>query len=186
MKTSKIISTFAVLFFIVATVTASTSGEIIKTLKSKSLSHITTGSSLVRLSESYNQSLLLENVSESMIHNDYSYLKFNVSDYSRDGVTNVKENIASDNNENSYNYLKFDVTGYENAGSDFNETMELPNLDIEYLKFDVNNFIDANEINPDQISELPVNEFNYLKFDINKYSASISFTPDFGEMPSNK
>ena len=46
--------------------------------------------------------------------------------------------------------------------------MELPAAnEFDYLRFDVNNFIDSN---PVEINELPANEYDYLRFDVNKFA----------------
>jgi hypothetical protein len=137
MKTSKIISTLAVLFFLVSAVTASTSGEIIKTLKSKSLNHITVSSSHGALSSNY-QSLVSDNVSESMLNTDYSYLKFDVTSF---------KNVESESNETmelpnlDIEYLRFDATNYMDS-NEINQVQisELPVNEYGYLMFDVNKY----------------------------------------------
>jgi hypothetical protein len=69
--------------------------------------------------------------------------------------------------EISFDYLKFDVNKY----IDNNEPiiLDLPASDFNYLRFDVNDYIQET---PVSIEELPEGEFDYLKFDVNQYIKS--------------
>ncbi len=70
--------------------------------------------------------------------------------------------------ETEYSYLRFDVDNYINANE--SEAIELPVAnEFGYFRFDVNNFTDSN---PESMTELPVNEFDYLRFDVNNFAAS--------------
>jgi hypothetical protein len=76
----------------------------------------------------------------------------------------------------SVEYLRFDVNNYI---GDESEISELPaENDFDYLRFDVDKF--TLESTTD-LTEMPVNEFDYLRFDINKYS--VSATSESDEMP---
>jgi hypothetical protein len=70
--------------------------------------------------------------------------------------------------EKDYSYLRFDVDNYLNANE--SEAIELPVANgFEYLRFDVNNFADSN---PESMNDLPLNEFDYLRFDVNNYTTT--------------
>lgn len=75
---------------------------------------------------------------------DYSYLKFDVSEY-----------IAAD------------------ASFEAEVAMpEPPVSDFSYLKFDVNEYMSNSEFSDSEaieLPELPANEFSYLRFDVNDY-----------------
>jgi len=126
-----------------------------------------------------------ELVTPSTSSEDFSYLKFNVADYTEteDVISDspielpvdeydysyLKFNVA-DYMEGEFDYLKFDVSKFtDNSNLNSYETIELPVTNIEYLKFDVNNFMDSSETGSDEISELPADEFEYLKFDVNEF-----------------
>ncbi len=98
---------------------------------------------------------------------DYSYLKFNVSDYiAMDANLDVYD-VLHENPVSDYSYLKFDVNEYTN-NSEFTdtETIELPVNEFAYLRFDVNDYYTAGEI---ETIETIVDVFSYLKFDVNSY-----------------
>jgi len=70
--------------------------------------------------------------------------------------------------EKDYSYLRFDVDNYINANE--SEAIELPVAnEFEYLRFDVNNFTESNT---DSMSDLPLNEFDYLRFDVNNFAVT--------------
>ena len=74
----------------------------------------------------------------------------------------------SNNAESDFNYLRFDLTkfGSEPAAD------ELPASAMDYVRFDVNNFIDANKT---AIGELPLDvDYRYLRFDVNKFIETIN------------
>jgi len=67
------------------------------------------------------------------------------------------------NSENEFNYLRFDVNKFINES----EISIASGFNMYYLHFNVNNFIDLNET---EISEMPsMVEFGYLYFDVNVY-----------------
>ena len=89
---------------------------------------------------------------------DFSYLKFNVSDF--ESTEPVQEEMP----ENiDYSYLKFKVTGNDGTEPEIGALPE--EQDFSYLKFDVNNYVAS--ANSQQ--ELPSADFGYLKFDVQKY-----------------
>jgi len=70
--------------------------------------------------------------------------------------------------ESEYNYLRFDVDNYINTNE--SEAIELPVAnDFEYLRFDANNFTESI---PESLTDLPVNDFDYLRFDVNNFTAT--------------
>ena len=90
--------------------------------------------------------------------NDFSYLRFDVNDYSN-------ENAEIELPIISFDYLRFDVNNYVESNS--SELLELPlDSNLDYLRFDVNKFVRNNSNDQD---EMPVNEFNYLRFDVNNF-----------------
>jgi len=113
---------------------------------------------------------------------DYSYLKFDVSDYiaadaNLDVYNEMPEIPVSD-----YSYLKFDVNEYSN-NSEFtdSEAIELPVNEFAYLHFDVSDYYTAGEIETITTGE---NEFSYLKFDVNSYyTPSVEDTESTYELP---
>jgi hypothetical protein len=101
---------------------------------------------------------------------DYSYLKFNISDYTNSELTG-SEIIELPVNENNNSTSIADASVCE----------------FEYLRFDVNYYISNSATEMDEIGELPSepeNEFGYLKFDVTKYysPAALSFDQPF-ELP---
>jgi hypothetical protein len=188
MKTSKLVSAFAISFFIIATVTASASGEVIKILKSKSEKYYPLRSSIITISASVKQrpaqkGNFIANPFESSSDKDLSYLKFNVGDYTIDGVSTSNEINSTIASKNAFDYLKFDVTDYMESDANVSDRIEMPSLDVDYLKFSVNNFIDTGNENSVEISDLPANEFSYLKFDVNQFSGSNTYTDNSEELP---
>lgn len=89
----------------------------------------------------------------------------------------VKTGAVAELTSFSIDYLRFDVNNYVDANE--SEITELPvENEFDYLRFDVNNFtID----NATDLTEMPVNEFEYLRFDVNNYSGSA--TGETNEMP---
>jgi hypothetical protein len=89
--------------------------------------------------------------------------------YSGDLVKSGDKNLdVSGVSESEYNYLRFDVDNYINTNE--SEAIELPlENEFEYLRFDANNFTESI---PERLTEFPVNEFDYLRFDVNNYSAT--------------
>jgi len=88
-----------------------------------------------------------------------------------------KSIAISNTSENDYSWLRFDVTNYLNE----NEVIELPVNNLDYLRFDVNNFIESN---PDNLLDLPLNEFDYLRFDLNNFA--LPETALIDELPVNE
>ncbi len=107
---------------------------------------------------------------------DYSYLKFEVNDYLEAEAANPDEaDIMPETTEVDFSYLKFNVSNYD-SGSELNsdELAELPVNEFEYLRFDVNDYINSG-IEENEIEVLPLEEgettieFSYLRFDVTKY-----------------
>jgi hypothetical protein len=177
MKTSKILSAIAISFFIVATLTATASGEIIKTIKSKSIHTRPACSSVLINTESmhtrqaeYNR-IVTEVASSFVSDADLSYLKFNVSNCANESVAWINEGDAYDA---QFDYLKFNISDFSDNDAYGYESMGVPITVTDYLKFNVNNFIDADAVNQYEITELPADEFSYLKFNVNTYTSVIS------------
>lgn len=118
---------------------------------------------------------------------DFSYLKFDVSEYVEDYEKFQPEtDEPSVYTQSSFDYLKFDVSDYvKNDVSNSTEPAALLEKDFDYLKFDVSKFTDNNSSNQDEASEINSKEFDYLKFDANKYSSQSATLPDdLNEFPS--
>ncbi len=118
---------------------------------------------------------------------DFSYLKFDVSEYVEDyGNFQTEMDGSSAYNQSTFDYLRFDVSDYvKNDVSNSAEPAALSEKDVEYLKFDVSKFAAANTSNQDESSELTAKDFDYLKFDANKYCSQIATLPDdLNEFPS--
>lgn len=89
---------------------------------------------------------------------DFSYLRFDLNKFTgNSNITEVPPSLLND--------LRFDVNDYINSNSP--DMLELPvMMEFEYLRFEANKF-DVNE--SEEIIELPVNEFDYLRFNVNDY-----------------
>ena len=114
---------------------------------------------------------------------DYSYLKFDVSDYIATDVNLEAEDAMPEPPVSDYSYLKFDVNKYM-SNSEFidSEAIELPGQsvnELDYLRFDVNDYYTAGEI---ETIETVANEFDYLKFDVNNFYSEKITGSDY-EMP---
>ncbi len=116
---------------------------------------------------------------------DYSYLRFNVSDYIATDANLDVYNAMPETPVSDYSYLKFDLNEYM-VNSEFtdSEIIELPVNELAYLRFDVTDYYTTGEI---ETVEMPVtetetnitsntsvsgeeiNEFSYLKFDVNNF-----------------
>lgn len=102
---------------------------------------------------------------------DFSFLKFNVSDYVAAETGNLEMHV-----EANFDYLKFNVSDFIETE---NEIGILPdNSDFDYLKFDVNNYI----TNPYGEDEFPSINLDYLKFDVQKYVQNDSIG-EINELP---
>ena len=98
-------------------------------------------------------------------NNNFSYLKFNVADYS-----DADNRLTDANAENLFEYLKFDSNNYDkNHELTSTELKERTLHKFDYLKFDANNYTATDN---DETIETPLNEFDYLKFDVNNYTAT--------------
>jgi hypothetical protein len=126
---------------------------------------------------------------------DFSYLKFDVTDYLEAEAINQDEaEVLPEAIEADYSYLKFNISDYtdlELTGNEITELLAIENNTIsapepivnefEYLRFDVNDYISNSATETDEIGELPSepeNEFGYLKFDVTKYYSSASLSSD--------
>jgi hypothetical protein len=98
---------------------------------------------------------------------DYSYLKFNVSDFIASDANLDVYDVLPENTVSDYSYLKFDVNEYTN-NSEFtdSEAIELPANEFASLRFDVSDYYTDGEI---ETIEIGANEFSYLKFDVKNF-----------------
>jgi len=104
-------------------------------------------------------------VSESNIPaKDLSYLKFNVDAHKQalSEQDDISTYIAGVFTKKSLDYLKFDVNNFINENE---APLEIATTDLDYLKFDVNAFVSQDEAT----EELPTTNFDYMKFDVNKF-----------------
>jgi len=119
---------------------------------------------------------------------DFSYLKFEMSEYMDSDATSLDEVEAlPETSEADFSYLKFRIDDYI-SGSELTgaEIEELPVNEFGYLRFDVNDYINNTGSENSGIGDLPESEtgtgeaeiaipneatpeLNYLKFDVNKY-----------------
>jgi hypothetical protein len=128
---------------------------------------------------------------------DFSYLKFDVTDYLETESANTNETeILPEVIEADYSYLKFNISEYSDLELTGSEITELPAIEnnsistpepfvneFEYLRFDVNDYLSNIEMETDEIGELPLvsvttNGFSYLKFDVTKYYSSVTLSSD--------
>lgn len=142
---------------------------------------------------------------------DFSYLNFDVTEYTNEFALNLDEaEVLPEATDADYSYLKFDISDYstdsEFSGDEItelpvneNNTISMPELalnEFEYLRFDVNDYINNCEMEAAGISELPIEEaktgikaeitlkgenpieFAYLKFDVTKYYSSADLSSD--------
>ena len=104
---------------------------------------------------------------------DFSYLKFSVTEYMGADAANPAENeVLPEASESDYSYLKFEV-------SDYTTDAGLPGSEISEWPVNENNARDISSPEPG------VNEFEYLRFDVNDY---MNFegpeAAGIGELPS--
>ena len=92
---------------------------------------------------------------------DFSYLKFDVSDFETAETANTEMPEETD-----FTYLKFNIPGNTETDTEMGALPEDP--DFGYLKFDVNQY--AGSTDPEQ--ELPSDDFGYLKFNVQNYVLS--------------
>jgi hypothetical protein len=118
---------------------------------------------------------------------DFSYLKFDVSDY----VSNYEAfQIAMDEpspyNQQTFDYLKFNVSDYvKNEGFNTLDSIDSQEKDFNYLKFDVTKY--AATENQEEAKADDNERFGYLKFEATKFnSQEATAAGDFGEMPTNE
>ena len=111
------------------------------------------------------------------------YLKFNAGKYMNETVVtelpkaenNLTSNSLSNSIESEYSYLKFNPkTFIQNMGSVSDELAELPSAGMNYLKFDVNQFINTSKTS--ELTEETTSDLSYLKFEANKFAHSEEFT----------
>lgn len=95
-------------------------------------------------------------------------------------ATFLDSSIPTPNAETEFDYLKFDVTKYINENEEA-EYIELPESNLSYLRFDVN---EMEQLNPVGLDEMPENEFKHLEFKVEKfYSTGKLNNESFGELP---
>jgi hypothetical protein len=108
----------------------------------------------------------------SKITNDFSYLKFNVSDFESTETGNDEMPA-----ETNFDYLKFKASDYIETKIDV-----LPgDSDFNYLKFDVNDY----KISTCRKEELPSADLDYLKFDVQKFVQNDSLSK-INELPEHE
>jgi len=109
----------------------------------------------------------------SKITNDFSYLKFNVSEYVAAETSNDEMPV-----EANFDYLKFKVSDFTESETEIGVLPE--NSEFDYLRFDVNSYTTS----PYNEEELPATDFDYLKFDVQKYvqNDSVSEINEFPEL----
>ena len=114
-----------------------------------------------------------EPVSSLNTENEFSYLRFDVNDFSSNNE--VEEVSAS-----SFDQLRFDVNDFIEA--DNSDISELPEMnEFNYLHFDVNNY---SESVIDETTEMPANDYDYLRFDVNRFVSPV--TSEIDELPLTK
>jgi len=106
---------------------------------------------------------------------DFSYLRFDVSEYTKEESINLDEVEAlPEATETDFSYLKFNVSDYiTNSELSVDGITELPAyenipanssaaepaaIEFEYLRFDVNDYIHAGGTDVSEIDELPLEE----------------------------
>lgn len=128
-----------------------------------------------------------ENNNTSMV-GSFTYIPSNL------GFTVSAESISAEKKEyadvktnvklvEDFNYLKFDVADYkDNNEMEAEVTTE---ISLGYLKFDVNKYTENAELTSLDAIEMPVNEYAYLKFDVNAANDELT---DFDalELPVNE
>ena len=110
---------------------------------------------------------------------DFSYLKFDVSEYTKDEAVNLDEvEMLPEATETEFSYLKFNVSDYitdselsvgeiaelpvyEN-NTVYNSTPEPSISEFEYLRFDVIEYISNSGTEATGIGELPIEEIQAL------------------------
>jgi hypothetical protein len=101
---------------------------------------------------------------------DFSYLKFNVSDYMEVAtIASTEPEVLTALPEPDCAYLKFGVNDYtDNTGVVSFGDIELPVNDLEYLRFDVENYSHST-FDLFETMDLPADNFSYLKFRASEY-----------------
>ena len=175
MKTSIIVSSFAALCLLISFAEAPTrfSTDYYNGVSDNSFSFIHTNNISIVPARKISADKLktVSSKSKELAVDNFSYLKFEVDNYSATDANREDEIVAVDATlENTLDYLKFDVDNFvkDNETSEA-EIAELPLNEFSYLKFNVDNYINAEEANTAEITELPVDEFSYLKFDADNF-----------------
>lgn len=88
-------------------------------------------------------------------------------------------NNAIEIEHTSLNYLQFNVNDFINISVSENLEMPVEN-EFDYLRFDVNNFTGNNDA---ANMEMPVQNFDYLRFDVNSYASAND--AELTEMPAD-
>jgi len=160
--------------------------------KTNMLSHTTALASVAYRTEE------TQPTAQAIPSDDFNYLKFNVADYPETEEAAKADLIALPVEESDFSYLKFNVAGYLEDEYDYlkfdvsdytsenslssDDNIELPATDLEYLKFDADNFM--NDAGTVEIDELPENEFDSLKFDVKKFYVEYKSTEEMNiELP---
>jgi len=142
---------------------------------------------------------------------DFNYLKFEAAEYMEEEAISPDEGVMlPEAMESDYSYLKFKIsdnsTGSELPGAEIKELPEneynTTNIstpkpaanEFDYLRFDVNHYINNSGTEANEIGELPLkveltanhsgitvpcettNEHGYLKFDVTNYYSSANLS----------
>jgi hypothetical protein len=100
----------------------------------------------------------------------FSFPKFKVADYiDNDFNATTEPGILPELSDSDCSYLKFDVTDFtDNMEVSLMDDFELPKNEFDYLRFDVNNYLEQNS-DRFETMDLPADNFSCLKFDVNEY-----------------
>ncbi len=94
-----------------------------------------------------------------------------MTSFDKKEVVNLKattDETTPATSDSKLNYLRFDVNKYMNE----NEGTEILNNEMNYLRFDASKFM-----NTDDLNDMPAStEFSYLRFDVNKFANDSNLT----------
>ena len=163
MRTSVIISSIAALCLMTsfAELSDKSRSDINSATSQINCPNVSAGETSALYTETYNTSERKNEANTSASpnkDNDFSYLKFDVADYSKTGAPVMDVPMAMPSKSDSdFPYLKFDVNRYNSNGT---------------LTEDSSLALPLNENTPADATSATtsLNEFEYLKFDISKFS----------------
>jgi len=97
-------------------------------------------------------------------------VKLKVKNHISTSKGNISKIAAARMFNNDFQHLKFNVDRFITK----NENIELVSTSLDYLRFDVNKFMDNDET---RTMELPVeNILDYIRFDVNNYNSTSELT----------